>query len=391
MRVSSMGKIVHLTEVQFREYIKYSILKENFEGEGIYFNKQGVAMYDPNRTRWQAMDTKLTDGSGNVTPVITYLPKTHVMAINLYSQLKPKITKMLKHGTDIDGNPIEIDKSMDMFYRKISMFLTNIIRKTMPDVDYILIPKSSSDFNVKIVNELQRHLGGVGYQYFIPDAFVKNIQSITVDYDYLRRITNDKDKLTDKEIVALERTISKWKMIDEPIRGFRRNIEKLEKEIADLKNLKYQTNGNKRGRPSTEITDRQKEIEADKQAIFALRHGSSGVKTRGKDSTVDSNGKVKEWQIKSLEDRIRKAIRGFMQLNLTPNKNGYIRDWNKKLGGKKVIIFDDNISSGATMDDCCAALQRVGVNLKDILVLTLGTMDPTTYVKSDRTDSRIEP
>ena len=94
-----MGKIVHLTEVQFREYIKYSILKENFEGEGIYFNKQGVAMYDPNRTRWQAMDTKLTDGSGNVTPVVTYLPKTHVMAINLYSQLKPKITKMLKHGT----------------------------------------------------------------------------------------------------------------------------------------------------------------------------------------------------------------------------------------------------------------------------------------------------
>lgn len=381
-----MGKRVYLTEEQFKEYVKYT-LRENLEGEGIYFNCQGTAMYDPNRTRWQAMDTRLTNDKGEVTPVVTYLPKTGVMAVNLYSQLKPKITKMLKHGTDINGKPIEIDKSMEQFYQKISLFLTYIIKKTMPDVDYILIPKSSSDFNTKIVNELQRHLGGVSYQYFIPNAFVKNIQTITVDYDYLHKIADSNEMLSDDEIKALERTISKWKMIDEPIRGFRKNIERLQQEINELKAQKTE----KRGRPSLAITDRQKEIEADKQAIYALRHGGSGQKTRGRDSTLDANGNIKEWQIKSLSDKIRKAIRGFMQLNITPDANGFIRDWNKKLGGKKVIIFDDNISSGATMDDCCAALQRVGVRLKDILVLTLGTMDPTTYTKSDRTDSRIEP
>ena len=75
---------------------------------------------------------------------------------------------------------------------------------------------------------------------------------------------------------------------------------------------------------------------------------------------------MKSWEIKRLEGRLRKAIKGFMQLN--PKYNNYTN----KFKGKKIVIFDDNISSGATMDDCCLCLQKIGVNLNDILVLTFG-------------------
>ena len=259
------------------------------------------------------------------------------------------------------------------------MYLTYLIRQNMPDVDYILIPKSSSGLNMTVANELNKRLGGdTSYQYFIPNIFIKNIQTIELDTDWLNNRANDTEKLTPEECQILLRRINKWKEIDEPIRGFRRVIERLEKEIEEIKNQKLE----KRGRPSKEITTRLQQIQANKNAISSLRKGNS---SRGKDGTIDSSGQVKDWQIKSLEDKTRKALIGFMQIN--PEKLTLV----SKFKGKKIIIFDDNISSGATMDDCCNALKKIGVNLQDILVLTLGVMDPTTYKKSERTDSRIEP
>lgn len=375
----------YITEEQLKRFSK--MLIENLEDEGINFRtdkKTGnkVAYYKPEKFN-KVFDThmfqKQNDGTMGFKAVVKYLPKTHVKTINLFNNLQPKFSKLFKHSTDEKGNEVIQDKSMNTLYNKMFMYLTYLIRQNMPDVDYILIPKSSSDLNTTIANELNKRLGGdASYQYFIPDIFVKNVQTIELDNDWLNNRANDTDKLTPEECEALLRRIHKWKEIDEPIRGFRRVIERLEKEIQDIKLAKQE----KRGRPSKEITDRQEQIAANKKAIASLRKGTGA---KGKDSTIDADGTVKDWQIKGLEDKIRKALIGFMQIN--PQKLTLV----SKFKGKKIVIFDDNISSGATMDDCCLALQKIGVNLQDILVLTLGVMDPTTYKKSERTDSRIEP
>lgn len=363
-----------------------NLLKENYEDEGINFrtNDDGgkTAYYRPDKFN-KVMDTHVlsTDAEGqkSLKAIVKYLPKTGVKTINLFNNLQPKYTKLFKHGTDENGEPVAQDKSMQTLYSKIDMYLADIVKRNLPDVDYILIPSSSSELNTKIAKELDRRLGGnTSYSFFRPDMFVKNIQTIEIDNEWLNKKADNIDKLSPDEYNQLLKRISKWKSIDEPIRGFRREIEQLEKEIEAIKNAKAE----KRGRPSKEITDRQKDIEAKRQAIYVLRHSGS---SRGKDNTVNGSGKVKEWQVKALEDKVRKAIKGFMQLN--PEKMSLVR----KLSGKKIVIFDDNISSGATMDDCCRALIKVGVKPKDILVLTLGIMDPTVYQRSDRTNSRIEP
>lgn len=44
---------------------------------------------------------------------------------------------------------------------------------------------------------------------------------------------------------------------------------------------------------------------------------------------------------------------------------------------KHIVIFDDNISSGATLDDICLELQKYGV--ASILPITLAIIPKTVY------------
>ena len=41
------------------------------------------------------------------------------------------------------------------------------------------------------------------------------------------------------------------------------------------------------------------------------------------------------------------------------------------------MVFDDNLSSGATMDEICVALLKLGV--KKIIPITLGVIPTTIY------------
>ena len=173
--------------------------------------------------------------------------------------------------------------------------------------------------------------------------------------------------LSDKEIHSLMTRIEKWKK-DEDIRDLRKEIERLKREIAET----IKSRG--RGRPSKEFLNKQQLIDINNQKIKAL-------KSRGRDSTLDANGNVKDFQIKSLDDKTRRAIEGLFTIN--PQ---YL-SIQSKLKGKTIILFDDNISSGATMDDLCLLLQRYGV--ANIIPITLGTISPTIYKQSDRTNKHI--
>jgi hypothetical protein len=96
----------------------------------------------------------------------------------------------------------------------------------------------------------------------------------------------------------------------------------------------------------------------------------------GKDSTVGKNGVIKDWQIKSLEDTERKALQGIF----TPNP--IYKKIENIVKGKTIVVFDDNISSGATLDD--VALELLNLGAKKVIPITLGVIDPTVYRRSER-------
>ena len=95
---------------------------------------------------------------------------------------------------------------------------------------------------------------------------------------------------------------------------------------------------------------------------------------------MDQNGNVKSWQIKSVDDKVRRCLDNIFTIN--PEFATFTRQFQ----GKSFLIFDDNISSGVTLDQVCMTLKKIGVN--DITVVTLGQIDPTIYKISDRS-SRI--
>lgn len=76
-----------------------------------------------------------------------------------------------------------------------------------------------------------------------------------------------------------------------------------------------------------------------------------------------------------MSDKRRRAIEGIFELNPKYKEIQY------KLKNKHIVIFDDNLSSGATLDDVCLALQNLGV--ASITAITIGVI-PATMYGSDR-------
>ena len=61
---------------------------------------------------------------------------------------------------------------------------------------------------------------------------------------------------------------------------------------------------------------------------------------------------------------------------------GYEYPQYMKFEGKIIVVFDDNISSGATLDMLCNELKKY--NPKMIIPITLGQIPITSYSKSER-------
>ena len=89
-----------------------------------------------------------------------------------------------------------------------------------------------------------------------------------------------------------------------------------------------------------------------------------------------------------MDDKVRKAIENLFTLNdkLSKYKTSTGETiWGKpieeKIKGKNIVIFDDNISSGATLDDMCLTLLKNGAN--KVLPITMAIIPPTVYGNHD--------
>jgi len=365
------------------------LIKENQEDEGFRMsfdkvngksdpNKPNMVMFDPNSNGYS--DTKIfKDNSKEFNVYYQDLPKSGLRSINLYYIRNMNINKALKHGINVSGNAINVNNkeaanSLEYFKKRSTYYITRILSRmgVMPDI--LTSPQSSSKFNEQILNLLLRYYPN-GDIVFMPNSMRKDPRNLTVNLAMAKEIG-----MSDDEIAKLQNKIEYLKK-DEDIRDFRRKIDLLKQEIEKMLS-------HKRGRPSKSIADKKKEIEAYNTLIKANRR-------RGVDPTIDkSTGKIKSMQIKNLDDKQRNAIDGLFVFNnidypsKTYVKNGEEFTYNQSMRfrDKIVLVFDDNLSSGATLDMMCDALKKMGAKM--IIPITLGLIPQTAYNPSERSNLR---
>lgn len=352
-----MGKILRITEEQYRAFINGEDLLNETKDEGIKFNtdKNGntTAYYRSGTTT--NIDDRIFNDDKSLRVRKKQLPKSGVMSYNLYDITNMKVNRALKHHQDMNGRAVSFDPSMDTFVNRSVMYIKHIIGNN--PVDIITYPQSSSEFNKEITSKLLHLYPNSNGIQLKPELLIKNVRNIYVNVDIAKKIG-----LTDNEIHILQNKVEKWKR-EEDIRDVRRKMDELKQEVANIVATR------KRGRPSNDFVQKQKQISNYENEIAMMRKGMNG-----KDPTVDKNGMTKNWQIKSIDDQNRRSIEGIFSINPKYQTIQY------KLKGKHIIVFDDNISSGATLDDVCLALQSLGV--ASIMAFTLGTIEPTIYDRS---------
>ena len=374
---------IYMNESQLRRLLENSIddgFRMSFSKENgqINQNNPNMVMFDPNAKGYA--DTKIfKDGGKEFNIYYQELPKSGLMSINLYNITNMNVNKALKHGKNVSGNKVNIGNrnasdSLTYFKKRSAYYITRILNKmgVMPDV--FTSPQSSSKFNESMLQLLSKYYPN-GDVLLMPNSMRKDPRSVYVNLNVAKKLG-----MTDEEIAKLQNKVDNMKK-DEDIRDFRRKIEVLKKEIDGLLT-------HKRGRPSKEITNRRDEIEAYETLIKANRR-------RGKDPTIDkSTGQIKPMQIKSMDDKQRRAIDGLFVFNDMdyPSKtfsNGaeeFTYSQTMRIKNKVVLVFDDNLSSGATLDMMCDALLKMGA--KKVIPITLGIIPQTAYNPSERANLR---
>lgn len=280
------------------------------------------------------------------------LPKSGVMSYNLYKISDMRISKALKHPQkfkDVEKRDIDFD-SIDKFMKRTSLYIHSILKNN--PVDIITYPQSSSEFNKDMVDYIMKRYSNSQGIKCIPNLMTKNIRNVYVNYTVAKELG-----LSDDDINRLRHDIENWKE-DAKVYELRVQIDQLNDYIA------YHTG--KRGRPTNDIKNKKALVKNLEEQIKLLRKGR-----RGKDKTKTAEGRAKNFEIKSIEDKRRRSLEGLFGIN--PELNGIQQD----LKGKHVVIFDDNISSGATLDDICLELQKHGV--ASILPITLAIIPKTVY------------
>jgi hypothetical protein len=233
------------------------------------------------------------------------LPKSGVMSYNLYKISDMRISKALKHPQkfkEIENREIDF-VSIDKFMKRTSLYIHSILKDN--PVDIITYPQSSSEFNKDMVDYImKRYKNSPGIK-CIPDLMTKNIRNVYVNYTVAKELG-----LSDEDINRLRHDIENWKE-DAKVYELRVQIDQLNDYIA------YHTG--KRGRPSNEIKNKKELVKNLEEQIKILRKGR-----RGRDKTKTADGRAKNFEIKSIEDKRRRSLEGLFGIN--PELTGIQQD-----------------------------------------------------------------
>ena len=406
------------------------ILKENITEEllndSIKFNWKDKTYSWVDDKKGKRIDTSMTtrgeDDKAKYTFTEFLLPRSGIMSYNLYNiksfyvtqalkhnQVKKSLTpkEIIKHGGKDKKKLYQLtpDPSIEQFKIFTAKYIVKILMSKGYDIDVILSPQSSSTFNADMMN----HVADL-YQKatnkkvsVIPNTFVKSPKDIKVDTENIR--TNIRQELVgmkvkttseaierrvDAKVKDLYKDINIWKLEDD--------IEPIMQEIYELWTLLLDT---KQKRMWDKNRDKVLfQISMVIRNLFKFIEDQFGIdylETKYfKKGNFEYEAVKTPWQIKHLSDGIRKSIYNIFKLTEQfdfkysyPSKDNNVISGVSKLidrlarNNKTIMIFDDNISSGATLDDAASYLINNGVSKENIVVITLGKVPTSVYNLAD--------
>ena len=372
------------------EFIKLLMEEEHMAGmdyidEGFSFSKRipgtmtpdNTARFVPGENDSSMTNTKIfsDEDPKKFKYYVQRLEKSGIDSINWYKFGNILISKILKHpeeyklGKFTEDNPKNIDdESIKKFFKRSALYIRSIIKEQKFDIDIITYPKSSSHFNEILTKYVMEGYSNIDSIKVISNLFTKDIQTVEVNRERAKDLG-----MTDEEIDKLEHKLESWKKDYKYIYPLRLELDRLKDKLT----LYMSEFDGKRGRRPKVYYECIEDIKEKEEEIKNVK---KSLGKKGRDRTKDSDGRARDFQIKSLDDKTRKAIENLFTLNKGLDNEGG-KTIEERIKGKNIVIFDDNISSGATLDDMCLTLQKCGA--KSILPITMAIIPPTAYGNHD--------
>lgn len=325
----------------------------------------------------------------------------------------------------------ERQEFLDQFTKKVEVVLTDFINKNIKNKEDIvgvtLYPvKSSSKFNIKMVNEMSNmSVLGLPIQVINDSLLVKDLRNLEKDTDFIKR----NQEFYDGDYTAMEKfdmgTVNQnldsainrynslndvWKLLpelNEYVEALKRLYydyntkglsEKKMFKLADVYKSYYDTLQKCYGVKYIDVVSgNEKKIKKDKIIVAQKYTKGPSVEKRSTDIWNLVRGILKgqkspitnkpykkidvcKWDKKSFEIKyLSNSVRLGLKNIYNPNPDEeYVKNELERINNTLFVIFDDNISGGATLGDICYQCKSLGI--KNLVPITFGQMEESNTI-----------
>lgn len=383
-----------------------NVLKESFRFD--WENKRYIWTNDKKKLN---MDTTITGRDEKNQPIYKYnlsiLPKSGVKVFNLFYINNFYITQALKHNKilkylspkekeELKTNKMEYkftpDESISLFKKYVADYIIKILFKEKKYIDVIFSPESKSVFNEDIMKLVaEKYKKEFNRDVVVKsNMFIKTPENIKIDRESLyKNLKNQEEnkyfqkdqveKMVREQMIDIYSKVELWK-IESDIYPIIKQLYRLYEEIAkkSSENKKYKTLESK----VFELYRRLKhKVGDDYKYTRYFKYGK-----------LKPEDEVKKWEIKTLSDSVRRSISDIMSFSKELDKDfSYKTKEGREISGhssfidnivkknKTILIFDDNMSSGTTLDESVLLLIKNGVKKENIIAVTLGVVTQSLY------------
>lgn len=348
---------------------------------------------------------------------------TSIRGTEIMHYFKNKFAKMdidldgdgMKESYDLFMEDSEYKAFFNQFYSKVNNVISSVVEELynkskgkvkFSGVSIFPVP-SSSDFNVTIANQLASRvkLANLGVQVINPQLFHKDLTNLQKDEDFINKnkvyyggkmFSNGNDNTThDQYIDSTLNRFSKIQEVKPLIDDYNKAFDKLNncyvvnrerygdrfgealarcyvnlnnKLMAILSSLKYGDKSINTTSVFNALKGTKSQVEARKTEDI-WRIVKPYLRGQGIKPIVMHKLQAKDFQIKNLSNDVRMGMKNYFQTN---NDEEIVKAELEKIKGTVFVIFDDNISGGATLSDICLQAKNLGIEY--IIPITFGEM-----------------
>lgn len=347
------------------------------------------------------------------------------------AEVSIKNKKGVEKTYEIEMLQNEFRDFMSQFVTKVEYVIKYVLGNSNTKVNAISIypVPSSSNFNEKMAEELSRmSVNGLPVQIINKDLLVKDLRNIQRDQefidknkDYYNGLLSNTGTLQQPIIQHVDKTINKYRSILPAEKNIDAMNDAVEKILHQVSNIRTAI---KNGRDCSRMvanlvtnykryydnyaaiekiayinpTSKKGQTKAGVSDIASIKPYSKGPSIENRTNYVwnivkqqITHNKIMDvcpitrkryeklplqywdknmFQIKDLSNPERMALKNIYNPNMDPN---LVQQELQKIKGTAFVIFDDNISGGATLSDICYQCKQMGI--ENIIPITFGQMD----------------